>query len=257
MKCPHCHDEIPDMGLARCPTCETSLDDGLQFSFAPVPPQRPGLGFAKSSAILLLGFIAMMIVFLIIFGSLPPLRFLVFFAPMGLGIVALFALAIILVFRSLRLFVQRFQNRTVGIGCVIVIFAALTFFIYHSPSDLFDDYIAKNPTVTKTNKTTITAHFKESIGKDKNVVYCASFQKAWDRLHDVTFKGNVLLASHPVTAQELNKQLLRPEDLAAESYVAEAGPWTSELEARINHELREKFGDEASGYSISSPAVPG
>lgn len=123
--------------------------------------------------------------------------------------------------------------------------------MYYSPSDLYDRYLQPDTCIKKASKTTITAYLEEPIGTENNIIYCGAFQKAWDKLHDDVFKEDIQLASHPVMAQKLNKQLLRPRDLSEDSYVAEAGPWTSDLVARINRNLQEKFGDEADGCSIA------
>ncbi|WP_199397087.1 hypothetical protein [Geomonas propionica] len=172
----------------------------------------------------------------------------------GLFLLPIIVLVAILVYKvTLRASYLVFKNRMVGnyfIGGGVCLFA---FFAYYPPSDLYERYLQPSTCITNAPNTAIVAHMEEAIKPGRNLIYCTSFQKAWNRLHDDIIKGDVLLASQPATAQQLNKQLLHPEDLSKDAFVAEAAPWTPELVARIKRELQEKFGDEASGYSIPDP----
>jgi len=245
--CPYCKINISTVDSAYCPDCGHALDYTATGGSAVGPSSGPHSSFRRVFFLTVCGCAGALIVLLCLQTAG------VFMAVILLAAVSVVVLFVLAGFYFLRFIVLLFKNRFVGIGCVVGIFGLASFLMYHSPSDLYDRYLQPDTCIKKSSKTTITAHLEEAIGTADNVIYCASFQKAWDKLHDNVFKEDIQLASHPVMAQELNKQLLRSEDLSEDSYVAEAGPWTAELVTSINRKLQEKFRDEATGYSISKP----
>lgn len=94
-------------------------------------------------------------------------------------------------------------------------------------------------------RTLITPHMEESISPGKNLIYCSSFQIAWNELQDDIIKEEVRLAGAPLMAELLNKQLSTKSDLSEESYVAMAGKLSSELLKRISMALKKKFQEQA------------
>lgn len=242
MNCPHCNNEISPVDSGRCPECGNALGYIDAGSSAAGLSSDSRSRFRRTPALVLCAFIGVLLLLP------PPTISILFFLLIPLSIFLLFAL---LAIYFLKFTIGLFKNRFVGICSVVAVFGLGGFFMYYSPSDLYDKYFRADTCIKKASKTTITAHLEEVIGAENNIIYCASFQKAWDKLHDDVFKEDIQLASHPVMAQELNKQLLRSEDLAEDSYVAEAGPWTAELTSSINRKMRDKFSDEAEGFNIS------
>lgn len=110
--------------------------------------------------------------------------------------------------------------------------------------------------ITKTEHTIITPHLGAQIDSNNNLIYCSSFQMAWNKLRDDVIKGDILLESDPSSARQLNKKLQSNDDIAKKSYVAEAGELSPELLTRINNELHEKFGDQA-GNGVKIPLESG
>lgn len=111
------------------------------------------------------------------------------------------------------------------------------------------------PSIKSTAHTTITPHLEEPIPQANNLLYCASFQLAWNKMRDEVFKENLKLDGNPPSAQHLNKRLQDNNDISPESYLAEAGELSKELIERINKELKEKFGEQtAHEFNISQTA---
>lgn len=244
MQCPHCGDEIPIADLGRCPACGNNLYDTARDCAVSALPTIPGIKLKIATVIILLIFLL---------PAVFSLGHLLLYS-IGLFLLSIVVIVAIAAYKVIMLASKRlFKNRLVGNCFIVGVLGFCVFFTYYSPSELYESYLQPSTCIRNAPNTAITAHLEEAIKPGRNVIYCASFQKAWDKLHDEILKGDVLLASRPVTAQQLNKQLLRPEDLSKDSYVAEAAPWTAELASRIKRELQEKFGDEASGYSISDP----
>lgn len=108
------------------------------------------------------------------------------------------------------------------------------------------------PAITKAEQTTISPYLEAPLDSANNTIYCASFQMAWSKLRQQLIKEDIRLADDPLTARQLNRQLLGNDDVSSGSYVAEAGVLSQELIERINRGLREKFGDQG-GESFNVP----
>ncbi len=90
--------------------------------------------------------------------------------------------------------------------------------------------------------THITPHLDAPIVAGQNLVYCATFQLAWNRLCDRL--GEPLRLEGWTTGEEaevsraLNRRLVTEADLQGLDYVAEGGPLTEETIARITETMR-------------------
>lgn len=93
--------------------------------------------------------------------------------------------------------------------------------------------------------TIVTPHMEQPIVPGKNILYCSTFQLAWNALEDRVFKEKIRLEGDPPMVRALNKGLSTEQDLAEDSYVAMAGALTSEFLARLNGALRARFRDHA------------
>ncbi|MBI4229865.1 MAG: sigma-70 family RNA polymerase sigma factor [Planctomycetes bacterium] len=90
--------------------------------------------------------------------------------------------------------------------------------------------------------TVIAAHPAEAMPRGKNILYCASFQSAWDELKGVA-GGDVRLDPDVPVAEFLNRGYVRAGDLPPGSCVAAAGPCDDAFVARVNRMLQETFGE--------------
>lgn len=97
---------------------------------------------------------------------------------------------------------------------------------------------------TKSQHTTISSHLEEQIDLSNNLLYCASFQMAWNVMRDQIIKGDIILEPDTHQVKYLNRNLLGNNDISSESYVAASGELTKDLVARINKELQGKFGNK-------------
>jgi len=90
--------------------------------------------------------------------------------------------------------------------------------------------------------TTIAPHLESRIESGRNIIYCATFQIAWNKLQNDIIKEPIKLDGAEEDVAELNKQPLNEKDIDCNSYVAMAGPITAEFVNQINDELKRKFG---------------
>jgi hypothetical protein len=95
------------------------------------------------------------------------------------------------------------------------------------------------------SKTIITPYMEANMVEGKNMVYCSTFQIAWNMLQDDVLKDKVLLEGRPAVADLLNKQLSTKKDVSDSSYVAMGGVLTDAFLKHLNKSLKEKFSDQA------------
>jgi hypothetical protein len=108
----------------------------------------------------------------------------------------------------------------------------------------------------KLEQTVISAHMEVPIVPGKNVIYCSTFQIAWNSLQDSVIGEEILLEGDSEIARMLNKQLSTVADISEDCYVAMADVLTQEFLDRINGALEEKFG-EAAPPEVTEDIIPG
>ena len=92
--------------------------------------------------------------------------------------------------------------------------------------------------------TIITPHLEQNIVTGTNVLWCNTFQLAWNELCDLT-GGPIVMEPTPLMVSILNKRTASKEDLDEASYVAMAGLAREGIYEKIRKELEEKFKGQA------------
>lgn len=91
-------------------------------------------------------------------------------------------------------------------------------------------------------KSLVTAHLETEVASGNNLLYCATFQVAWNQLMDDILEGHPLeLAGDPEIARALNKRLVGRQDIAEDCYLAMAGFGRDHIVERIERAFQEKF----------------
>lgn len=96
-------------------------------------------------------------------------------------------------------------------------------------------------------KTEIIAQPVQKIEPNQNLIYCSTFQLAWNELKDNVVKADIRMQNEPPLVQYLNHSKVSKQDINDKYYVAMAGAGKDNIIERINQELKQKFSD--------SPAV--
>jgi hypothetical protein len=92
-------------------------------------------------------------------------------------------------------------------------------------------------------KTIVTADSGEKITDGKNIIFCPTFQMAWDGLKDI-FGGDIELSSQPPLVDILNAGFEYRDSISEKNYLAMAGCGQETVE-NINSALKEKFKENA------------
>jgi len=90
-------------------------------------------------------------------------------------------------------------------------------------------------------RTDVMAHLNSAIVPGRNLVYCANFQIAWDRLREDVVKAPVELTGAPEMARHMNDQPFPRDSLSERAYVALAGCVSDGILDRIRSQMAEKF----------------
>ena len=94
-------------------------------------------------------------------------------------------------------------------------------------------------------KTTVSAHLLTGHVKGQNLVWCSTFQLAWDALGQDVCGEPLQLQGSPAMERALNGSGIRKQDLDPESVFIRAARLSPGLVDEINTALKKKFGNQA------------
>ena len=101
------------------------------------------------------------------------------------------------------------------------------------------------------NSTIVTPHMEAPITAGKNVLYCSTFQLAWNELKQTIVKDDVHLQNEPPMVPLLDKSRSTQDDISDKDYVAMAGFGRDRILSRINQALQAKFKGQAPTVSAN------
>ena len=140
---------------------------------------------------------------------------------------------------------SRFAWRLVAIAVVLACYAALKLLWQASP-ELPPEL--GNPAdrtfdgeSSALERTVVVPTLDTPIPKGKNVIWCSSFQVAWNHLRDDVIGEPIRVANAEAVAERLNKATQSEADLAPGSYYAAAGYVRDGIVGRIQREMARRF----------------
>ena len=107
-----------------------------------------------------------------------------------------------------------------------------------------EDALLKTST-EQLKKSKVTSHMEEGIKTGENLLYCSTFQLAWNELKDTIVKEDIRFVDELQIVEFLNKNLSTKEDISEDAYVAMAGMNRDGILSKINRALKSKFKDHA------------
>ena len=79
---------------------------------------------------------------------------------------------------------------------------------------------------------------------ERNMLYCVTFQLAWNELMDNVLKGEIILESEKELSGKLNLQKQTKGSLSPADYIAMVGMGRDDIVKKINDEMDRKFNEE-------------
>jgi hypothetical protein len=116
------------------------------------------------------------------------------------------------------------------------------------------DVSSVNVSAESLKHTLVVPHLEQPIVPNQTVVYCGTFQLAWNSLVDFA-QSPIQLSPEHSWIEILNRRALSAKDLDAESFVAVAGRAEDGILHKIRSELEVKFGAEGKAVPLSAPAT--
>jgi hypothetical protein len=98
-------------------------------------------------------------------------------------------------------------------------------------------------------ETIVTPHLETPVAQGQSVVWCGSFQLAWNEACALVGQ-DLRFADEPAWVLPLNKKTFTKADIDAESYVAVAGFVKDDVFGQIARKLRETFHGQATPHYI-------
>jgi hypothetical protein len=123
---------------------------------------------------------------------------------------------------------------------------------YDSHEAVFSDEGLLSADARDLDATVVTPHLEMPVETGQNLIWCSSFQLAWNEVSDLIAE-DVRLSGDPPMAAVLNKRAASRADVDDESYVALAGFIGDGIVAKIRKALAEKFAGRASAR-LQAPA---
>ncbi len=94
------------------------------------------------------------------------------------------------------------------------------------------------------------------VPKGQNIIWCASFQIAWDKLRTDIVKEPLKIKNAQETASRLNKSNISEHDLPSGSFYAKAGFTTDGIEEEIVKDMQKQFPSADLAILEKTPSVP-
>jgi hypothetical protein len=110
-------------------------------------------------------------------------------------------------------------------------------------------------------QTAFVATLDSNLPEHKNVIWCATFQMAWDKLKNDIIKEPVKLINAQDLADQMNRSEFPPSNLDANSYYAAAGFVKDGIIEKVIAEMKKRFPEEptpvfnAGYHSFANPIL--
>ena len=134
-----------------------------------------------------------------------------------------------------KIHIIKWRKISVTLSLLFIISLAISGFAYAQDKETF------KADAKELKQTAISPVLTAGIEDNKNVIWCSTFQLAWNVLKDKVIKEDIKLNEGPDLVNELNGSSASKRDLSKKSYVAMAGFGADEIVEKINKELKKKF----------------
>ena len=133
------------------------------------------------------------------------------------------------------------KKRNILIIVALTLIAAVGFIVFGEKEADKHEVLAKD---LKESSATAMVPVLNVPMTDQNLLYCVTFQLAWNELMDNVIKEDIILGTEKVYSTELNLQKFTKSSLSDADYIAMVGMGKDDIVKRINDEMDRKFNEE-------------
>jgi len=140
---------------------------------------------------------------------------------------------------------KRFQTTTI-LGAIFTFFLFLSIFSLRGFKKINNREKSQfTPRYNKVlfNNTIICPHLDVKVTDNNNIVWCATFQLAWNELCNLLGE-NAHFVNEPNYVEILNRKYISKDDLNENDYVIASGLANEEIINKIHNDINRKFGDK-------------
>lgn len=133
-------------------------------------------------------------------------------------------------------------KKNIVVSLLFCALLVLALYLYlDSGSSYNEPAIAFDGNSTELKKTVIVPTLSTPIPENKNVIWCSSFQYAWNTLKEDIIKEDILLKGNQIAAGNLNQSNASTADIADKSYYSAAGFGRDGIVKTIQQEMARRF----------------
>jgi len=170
----------------------------------------------------------------------------------GIWLISMSLLALVMGFLSYKLFARDSAQFHPHVGAVFSIIISLVAVLVVFSKTSIGNYLIQRVVYSKLNETftgnssflkqtSVMPTLDSPCPKNKNVIWCSSFQLAWNRMKDDVIGAPVEVVSAEELAFRLNTAGQSEADLGCDSFYAAAGRVKDGIISKIQKEMTEKF----------------
>jgi len=170
----------------------------------------------------------------------------------GIWLIAMSLMALVMGILSYELFARDSAQFHPHVGAVFSIIISLVAVLVVFSKTSVGDYLIQRAVYSKITKTfsgdsnslkqtSIMPTLVSPCPKNKNIIWCSSFQLAWNRMKDDVIGAPVEVVGAEELAARLNTARQSEADMEADSFYAAAGRVKDGIISKINKEMTDKF----------------
>ena len=165
--------------------------------------------------------------------------------------IALWSMALLLaLLAAVLIFFKQKKEKSLWLPLVCIMVSLMVIIVYSVPLPEYENTVVVDREKTfdgessQLEKTMIVAALDSPIPKGKNVIWCSSFQLAWNELKDDIVKEPILLSENQEIANLLNQADQSKHDVSESDYYARAGFVQDNIIQTIQTEMAQQFPEE-------------
>lgn len=134
------------------------------------------------------------------------------------------------------------KSLTIGIVVGVIVTFSVSVFVYFK--NIKENEVGSDIYIREENENTKVYGVLNTPMEKNNMLWCGTFQMAWNELRDNIIKEDIKLNGEEQLSSELNKKTFTKENINKNSYLAMVGYNKQGIVEKVNKGLKDKFGED-------------